>query len=44
MAKLTKSTSSVKVTFGKKKSGKIKKKYGPKDGETKKVQRSGSLI
>jgi hypothetical protein len=41
MAKLTKTTSSSKVTFGIKRKGKIKKKYGPKAEKPKKYRGQG---
>jgi hypothetical protein len=41
MAKLSKTTSSVKVTFGKKKSGKSKKRFGPKAEKPKKYRGQG---
>lgn len=41
MAKITKQTSSQKVTFGTKRKGKSKKSYGPKDEKPKKYRGQG---
>jgi hypothetical protein len=41
MAKKTNTTSSVKVTFGKKKSGKLKKRFGPKEERPKRYRGQG---
>jgi len=41
MAKLSKTTSSVKVTFGVKRKGKSKKSYGPKSEKPKKYRGQG---
>ena len=41
MAKLTKTSSSIKVTFGIKKKGKLKKHYGPKEQRPKSYRGQG---
>ena len=41
MAKQKSSTGSMKITFGKRKTGKYKKSYGPKENKPKKYRSQG---